>query len=406
MKWALLLTLAISTLAQAAEITVLDSKTKKPIQNAVITSMVGPIKTNQNGKAEIPSGINKVGIRAIGYARTDAEVTIKGATVNLTPFRPKGLYLSFYGIGSPKLRGDAVHLIETTELNALVIDIKGDRGMIPYPSNIPETYGTGKDKVITVKDMPAMINDLHSKGIYLIARIVTFKDDRLANAHPEWAVKRNGAIWHDREKLAWVDPSIEATWKYNYDIAEEAAKMGFDEIQFDYVRFPDTPGLVFSKQNNIKNRTASITGFWEGAKKRLAPYNVFVAADIFGYVCWNEDDTGIGQDIHDSVRVLDVVSPMLYPSGYTWSIPGVKNPVANSDAIIGRSLGKAMERTKSDGLVFRPWLQSFKDYAFDRRDFTGKEIREQIDAAEAKNSNGWMLWNARNQYSAAGLKPQ
>ena len=148
----------------------------------------------------------------------------------------------------------------------------------------------------------------------------------------------NGNPWRDRENLQWVDPFSHEVWQHNLDVAEEAARLGFDEIQFDYVRFPDASGVHFALPNTRGNRTAAIVGFLKAARARLAPYNVFVSADIFGYVCWNLDDTAIGQEIGTLGTALDYISPMLYPSGFTWGLPGCTNPVADPGQIVRRSL--------------------------------------------------------------------
>ena len=256
-----------------------------------------------------------------------------------------------------------------------------------------------------MRDLRGLVTSLKEKGIYTIARIVVFKDNHLALAKMALAVKTSGgAVWRDHETLAWVDPSRNEVWDYNIAIAEEAAGAGFDEIQFDYVRFPDSRGLQFSVSNTEENRTKAINGFLTEARQRLARYNVFVSADIFGYVCWNQGDTLIGQRIEDLPPVLDYMSPMLYPSEFQYGIPGYRNPVAHPSEIVFLSLRRAAQRTHLQPVRFRPWLQAFRDYAFDRRHFTGVEIRAQIEAAELFGSGGWMLWNPRNSYSADGLK--
>ena len=170
------------------------------------------------------------------------------------------------------------------------------------------------------------------------------------------------------------------------------------------MRFPDAPGLRFSIPYTEENRVGAIAGFLEEAKKRLLPYNVFLAADLFGYVSWNTDDTKIGQKLEEVTPILDYISPMLYPSGFKFGIPGYRLAVAHPYEIVYLSLKKAQNRTHLPPIRFRPWLQAFRDYAFDKRQFDGKEIREQINAAEQFGSNGWMLWNPRNIYTADGLK--
>lgn len=214
----------------------------------------------------------------------------------------------------------------------------------------------------------------------------------------------SGGTFHDREQLAWTDPFQSDVWNYNLDIAEEAAHKGFHEIQFDYVRFPDARGLAFSQTNNRDNRVQAISGFFREARKRLDRYDVVVAADIFGYVCWNPGDTDIGQQIEMIVHNADRVCPMLYPSGFEFGIPGCRNAAAYPYQIVGFSLDKALQRTHADKKLFRPWLQAFRDYAFDRRVYGPEEIRAQIRAAEEFGSDGWMLWNPRNQYPRGAFR--
>ena len=390
---------------------VIDFSTKKPIPGAIITGNSEIVLTDDNGIFVIKNSTSKLGIRAYGYARGELPVTSlrgrKYVEAGLKPFTPKALYLSFYGIGDRSLRESALKLAEQTSINSLVIDVKGDRGVITYKTSVPLAGQIGAQKLIIVKDIRSLLQSLREKGIYTIARIVVFKDDTLAAARPELAVRtREGKIWHDRENLAWVDPARKEVWNYNIDVAVEAAQNGFDEIQFDYVRFPDRMGLQFSVENTEENRTKNISGFLKEAKRRLSPYNVFLAADIFGYVCWNLDDTQIGQKLGEIAQHVDYLSPMLYPSGFQFGIPGYRNPVANSYKIIYLTLKRAQERTNIPPVRFRPWLQAFKDYAFDKRQFTGKEIYDQVTSAEEFGAGGWMLWNPRNVYSFDGLKKE
>jgi hypothetical protein len=388
---------------------VVDYYTQLPVKNAIVTSDTEVAVTDEKGNFTTWASSSKVGVRAAGYLRAEQSLPSvlfpSPVQINLVPFTPKALYLTVYGIGSRSIRESALKLINETELNSLVIDVKGDRGIIPYRSSIALAAEVGAQKVITVRDMRGIVKSLKEKGIYLIARIVVFKDDPLALAHPELAVKtQGGAIWRDREGLVWVDPSRKEVWDYNISIAEEAARYGFDEIQFDYVRFPDAKGLVFSVPNTEEERVRAIAGFLEEARKRLRQYNVFLTADIFGYVLWNLNDTMIGQRLEDVVSVLEYMCPMLYPSGFQFGIPGYRNPVAHPHEIVYLSLKRARERTNVSSVRFRPWLQAFRDYSFDRRPFTGREIRDQIEAAEKFGSHGWMLWNPRNVYSDEGLR--
>ena len=417
-------------------IRVVDALTEKPILGALVTSGSQVVRTDEGGMCYIKNEGNKVAVRACGYLRTEhlsaapqekkivsiapkaiylslreMAAEILHQTINvpqeiqLVPFTPKALYLSFYGIGDRTIRESALELLQETELNALVIDVKGDRGMIPYKSAIPLATEVGAQRIITVKDAGGLIKSLREKGVYTIARIVVFKDNLLALRRPDLTVKtQGGEIWRDRENLAWVDPFQKEVWDYNIDIAIEAAQYGFDEIQFDYVRFPDAVAPQCSVPNTQENRVKAISGFLMEARKRLLPYNVFLSADIFGYVCWNLNDTHIGQTLEDLTSHVDYLSPMLYPSGFQYGIPGYRIPVTNPYEIVHLSLKRAQERTRLPSVRFRPWLQAFRDYAFDKRYFADKEIRDQINAGEKFGSHGWMLWNPQNIYSRVGLK--
>ena len=396
------------TAAWALEGRLVDAATGAGVADGIVTVQSEEHRAGPAGEFHIDGAPAWVLARAPGYraaAIPGAQLSNSHGVVRLAPFTPKALYLTVYGVGSSKLRGGALDIIRAGGANALVIDLKGDRGIVPYPTTVPLALTDGARRVTTIKDLPALVRELHADGAYLIARIVVFKDNPLASAHPDLAIRRpGGGLYKDREGLAWTDPFQPDVRAYNIDLAVEAARAGFDEIQFDYLRFPDASArLVLAQPSNQASRVAAIAGFLAEARRRLAPYNVFVAADIFGYVCWNTDDTGIGQRLEEIAPHVDYLSPMLYPSGYQYGIPGVKNPVANSYAIVHGSLAEAQRRLKISPKRFRPWLQAFKDYAFDYRAFDADEVALQVRAAEDFGSNGWMLWNANNVYSAAGL---
>ena len=387
---------------------VIDSDSGKPIKGALVTVGNEVMLTDENGRFTVQGQATTISFRAHGYTRTTVPVSESSnrtpLEIQLKPFLPKALYLTNYGIGDRSLRGNALKLINETELNSLVIDVKGDRGVITYKSDIPLAAEIGAQKTIIVKDMKGQLNELKEKGIYTIARIVVFKDNVLGAARPDLAVKtKSGELWRDREGLVWVDPSKQEVWDYNVAIAEEAARIGFDEIQFDYVRFPDQKGPLFSVANTEPNRVSAIAGFLDEARRRLVPYNVFLSADVFGYVAWNLNDTMIGQRLDSMAASVDYLALMLYPSGFQFGIPGCTNPVEHPSEIIYRTLEQARKRSGIPAVRFRPWLQGFRDYAFDKRNFAGPEIRAQINASDSFGAGGWMLWNPRNVYMAQGL---
>jgi len=379
---------------------VLDKKTDKPIAGAIVVSEGKEYRTDENGTFTIPYS-KRIGVRAIGYGR---KFYVGGGKMYLERLVPKALYLSSFGATHNGIMGNAKELIRTTEVNALVIDIKMDRGQIAFATSNPIANRIGAQKLILFKDIKSFVRELHKEGIYAIARIVTFKDTPLISANPQWGVRRSdGSLFQDKEGLYWIDASRRDSWNYVISIASEAASAGFDEIQFDYIRFPDAKGVVFSVPNTEAERVKAIAGFLERARTELIPYNVFISADIFGYTSWNDQDTDIGQRVDALSPYVDYLSPMLYPSGFHMGIPGYRNPVAANYQIVKQSLDKALEKSGTSPLAFRPWLQAFRDYAFDRRIYGEHEIREQIRASEDFGSCGWILWNPRNVYSSQGL---
>jgi hypothetical protein len=389
---------------------VVDAGTGAPLPDAILTVGDKEWRSNAHGAFSIDvAAADAVRVRADGYARTDVPVNViraPNADVRLKAFHAKALYLSMYGVGDKTLRSNALKLLEATELNALVIDVKGDRGLVPYRSAIALVAEVGAQRVMTIGDLPQLVAQLHDRGIYTIARIVVFKDNLLSVARPSLALHaRDGAVFRDREKLAWTNPYSHDVWAYNIGIAVEAARAGFDEIQFDYVRFPDTTGLVYDLPWTELNRESAIDGFLTQARAALVPFNVFLAADTFGYICWNRDDTKIGQKLEHLAAIVDYVSPMLYPSGFQFGIPGYRKAVEHPYEIVRLSLDQGQRRTRMSPVHFRPWLQAFRDYSGSGRPFTAGEVRLQIKAAEDFGAGGWMLWNSRNQYSSADLKP-
>lgn len=380
--------------------TVYDKANLKPIQNAIIITNGKEYRTDSNGSFIVPTS-SHIGVRAIGY---DRKFYKSGGRMYLNRFIPKALYLSSFGASSGKIMGNAKRLIHSTEINALVIDIKMDRGQIAFKTANPVANKIGAQEIILFKDMKKFVADLHNEHIYVIARIVSFKDTPFITAYPQWGVKKSdGTLFKDKEGLYWIDASQKDAHKYIIDIAAETASMGFDEIQFDYVRFPDRKGIQFSVENTQANRVKAISGFLEAARTRLTPYNVFISADIFGYVGWHDADIEIGQRVDALAPYVDYLSPMLYPSGFNAGIPGYPNPVKANYEIVKHSLDKSLTKSGNSALCYRPWLQAFKDYAFDRRVYGEKEIRDQIRASEDFGSCGWILWNPRNVYTGAGL---
>jgi len=404
-----LLSLALLRPAQAQPLQVVDAATGKQISRATVVEAGQALQADAHGDFDTQGNTGTLFVRAPGYRAGNFDLAAPPADgkLLLAPFTPHALYLSVYGAGSHALLGNALALAQSGAVNALVVDIKGDSGIIPYPSAVPLVQQDGARRITTIPDLAAFVRMLHARGIYAIARIVTFKDDALATYRPDLAVHTaSGAPFRDRENMAWTDPFQPEVRAYDIAIATEAAQAGFDEIQFDYLRFPDaSQTLQFAHPISAPARVATIAGFLAEARQQLRPYNVYISADIFGYVCWNRNDTGIGQTLDAVAPNVDYISPMLYPSGFQFGIPGYPNPVEHAYDIVYLSLQQAQQRLNISPLRFRPWLQAFTDYAFDHRPFAGEEIGEQTRAAADFGSDGWMLWNPHNNYSNTGLNP-
>jgi len=389
---------------------VLDAE-RKPLAGASIVVRGVEIRTDAEGafKAERVPPDAALLVKLPGFEKTYVAPTRGPVEVVLKPQAIKAAYLTYYGVGDRGIRGRVLDLASRTELNAVVIDVKGDRGWILYQTEVPQALAAGAQGPATLRDFDGLMADLKARGIYTIARIVTFKDNILANARPDLAVidTRTGKPWIDNEKLAWVDPFQEEVWAYNIAIGQEAIRRGFDEVQFDYVRFP-TDGKLnaarYAKPNSRETRLPAIAAFLAKARTELGASGAFVAADLFGYTAFNENDTDIGQRIEELAPHLDFICPMVYPSGYHKGIPGHPNPMLVPGKVVFESVRLIRKRAGVNVVRVRPWLQDFKDYAFDRRIFGVSEVTAQIRGAEEAGAPGWMLWNPRNDYTAAALR--
>ncbi|MCR4430472.1 MAG: putative glycoside hydrolase [Tepidanaerobacteraceae bacterium] len=318
----------------------------------------------------------------------------------------KGIYLTGWKAGIPDELQKLVKLVDNTELNAMVIDIKDNTGRITYKSSLPaaERIGANSNRI---KDIDGLLDTLKEHEIYAIGRIVVFEDPVLSKARPELAVKnKNGGNWVTRKGQGWVDPYNTEVWDYVVSIAEEAAAKGFNEIQFDYVRFPsdgDLNNIVYPAYNG-NSRVSAISSFLSYAKKRLEPYGVYVSADIFGLVTTAEDDMKIGQHLEEVAKSVDYICPMVYPSHYASGSYGIENPNASPYDTVYRSLSHAVERLKKvEGYKagIRPWLQ---DFTLGPPPYGDREVRAQIKATYDAGLSEWILWDPANTYTVAALK--
>ncbi len=335
-----------------------------------------------------------------------------------TPAQIRGLYLNAYAAGSRTRLPRLLAVADTTEINAFVIDVKDERG-IRYRSEIPLAMEIAIPEEMVIRDLPALLDTLEAHDVYSIARIVVFNDPLLSAARPDWSIRRpDGEVWLDRAGHSWVSPWDENVWDHNLSIAEEVARAGFDEIQFDYVRFPEQfrslPPQVHPHAQG--DRTDAIGAFLNEAKRRLHPLGVTVTADVFGLSPNTFDDVGIGQQWETLSAIADHILPMMYPSHYfATHLPNVPRPNAMPYETIFKSAG--MARIRSDRMReagVEParvvvWLQAFQaPWLRDGVSYGAEEVRQQKQGVYDVGLEDWILWHPGSQYEPflAALEPE
>ncbi|WP_219836056.1 putative glycoside hydrolase [Paenibacillus sp. R14(2021)] len=320
----------------------------------------------------------------------------------------KGIYVTAHSAGGTRM-DSLLKLLDDTDLNSMVIDIKDDNGYITYPTANPELLKLGKPQKY-IRDMPLLMERLKKHNVYPIGRIVVFKDTVLARSHPELSFRRkDGSVWANGKGDSFVNAYKKEVWDYNIAVAKEAAKMGFKEIQFDYVRFPEgfekkADSLIFDKTK--ASRVDTIAAFVDYAKSKLEPLGVRVSVDIFGYAASVPAAEGIGQDFVKISKHVDVISPMIYPSHYSTGWFGVKDPDTNPYATIQGAMKdthKKLDPIGSFKPVIRPWIQDFTASWLGKGHYIkyGKpQVDAQIKALQDAGVQEYLLWNANNHYTA------
>lgn len=326
----------------------------------------------------------------------------------------KGLYLTAYGAVTPSIFNHALKLLDNTELNGVVIDIKDYSGELSYTSTVPLVKEIGADKNPKIKDIKKIIDQLHQKDIYVIARQTMFQDPIISKNKPAWAVqnKLTKSRWVDRKGLGWADPSVKEVWDYNIAIAKEAVAFGFDEINLDYVRFPtdgNMKAMAFHNYHDDKPKHETLKEFIKYFSEAMKDEPAYISVDLFGLVTVKvkeNDDLGIGQLLTDFVPYVDYISPMVYPSHYASNFNGYKNPAEYPYEIVKYSMDKAKMafdplylKDEKPRAKFRPWLQDFDMGAVYNSTMVKKEIR----ASAAAETFGWLLWDPRNMYTEGAL---
>ncbi|GGG55717.1 putative glycoside hydrolase [Paenibacillus radicis (ex Gao et al. 2016)] len=320
----------------------------------------------------------------------------------------KGIYVTAHSAGGARMES-LLKLVDDTDLNSMVIDIKDDNGYITYPTQTPELLEKGTPQKY-IKDIGVLMTSLKQHHIYPIARIVVFKDTALARKQPELSfLHSDGTIWKNGRGESFVNPYREEVWKYNVDIAKEAARLGFKEIQFDYVRFPEgfekrAESLQFDKSDD--SRVNVVAGFVKYAREQLEPLGVRVSVDIFGYAASVPAAEGIGQDFVKISNDVHVISPMIYPSHYSTGWFKQKDPDKSPYATIKGAMvdtHKKLDPIGKSKPIIRPWIQDFTASWLGKGHYVkyGKaEVEAQIKALEDSGVTEYLLWNAGNKYTA------
>ncbi len=344
-----------------------------------------------------------------------------------TPEPLKGIYMTSWVAGTPSLRNNLVKLIDDTELNSVVIDIKDYSGKIVFPISNPTLLAFGSQE-IRVKDMQDFISSLHQKNIYAIARIAVFQDAYFVKARPDLAVKNKAgtAVWKDHKGISWIDPGSREYWDYIILISREARKIGFDEINFDYIRFPSDGNMqdISYPFSSTTPKAEVMRQFFQYTHDKLTQDDgtpsprqplgqnenrLKISADMFGMVTTAGDDMGIGQVLENVLPYFDYVAPMVYPSHYPPTFQGFAMPEAHPYDVVHFAMQSGVKRsellastTGQTVAQLRPWLQDFGL----KMDYGPAEVRAQIKATNDVGLTSWILWSASNKYTASALQAE
>ena len=325
------------------------------------------------------------------------------------PTAVRALYANAWASGSSSRMDELLGIARRTEVNALVIDIKDASGYVSHRTKVPLAHEIGATGEIRIRDLPALLDRLEREGVYPMARIVIVRDPILAEFRPELAVNDTaGGVWADSKGLTWLNPYASEMWDYHIALAREVALLGFPEIQFDYVRFPDAPEddlarAVFPGFDG-RAKTTVIREFLQRARAELADLDVQLTADVFGVTTSVRRDVGIGQVWESFIDAVDVALPMVYPSHYWEGSFGYTEPNAHPYEVVRRALRDAVGRSAQvDGAGrTRPWLQ---DFSLGQPPYASAEVRAQIQATYDAGIDEWILWNPGSRYTEHALQP-
>ena len=387
--------------------------TGQPVPDARISATNGTAQTvtGTDGSFRLVGGtdVQEVAVAAAGFTTQTLPVdSSRQVSAQLQTEMVKSLYANLGVLGEPDRWNALLDMADRTEINAIVVDVKQDN--IYYDTQVP-FFQSIPGMVTPVLDMQSILNDMHERNLYAIARMVVFKDPLVAEARPDLSVKTEGTNepWLDMNGTPWVNAFYPELWEANADLAEELIKMGFDEVQYDYIRFPSDGDLKTSDFGNeyteALRREAITSAVALGAQRVHEAGGVF-SIDLFPIIALMGDDQGIGQTLQDLTPLVDYVSLMIYPSHYErGNIPVDGHPNDFPAETVTYTLQRSQEVVPGTIKKMRPWLQDF-DYPLEGYTPYGPDrVRAQIDAAEAMGVSGWILWNAAGQFQEEALKP-
>ncbi|MEX0931942.1 MAG: putative glycoside hydrolase [Candidatus Paceibacterota bacterium] len=319
-----------------------------------------------------------------------------------TPEPMRAIYMTACVAATPSFRAQLVELVEQTTLNAIIINVKDEYGKISFETG-EERFDKATNHDCFVSDLKEFIGTLHDKGIYVIGRIPVFQDPHLVKTHPEWAVRResDGEIWKDRKGISWIDAGSREAWEYIYDLGVHARAIGFDELNFDYVRFPSDGNMrdIVYPFSEGKVKREVMRSFFEYIGGAYGTSGPAVSVDLFGMTTTNTDDLNIGQVLEDALPFVDYIAPMIYPSHYPPTFIGLANPAEHPYEVIHYSMTKAVERASTTPLKLRPWIQDFNLGAT----YDEAKIRAQIKAVEDVGLTSYYIWSPSNRYTTSAL---
>ncbi len=331
----------------------------------------------------------------------------------ITPDKVRAIYMTSWVAGTKNWREELVNFIEKTELNSIVIDVKDYSGRISFDTGDSVIKAEGSEE-IRVKDMKSFIDELHGKGVYVIARITVFQDPFYSKKHPTAAVQtKSGTLWRDKKGISYLDPGSKEAWDYTIRIARDSEAVGFDELNFDYIRFPSDgnmssiafpASMKILKSGEASSATSTpwkvrvLSSFFSYLHQNLKDVGVPISADVFGMTTTNRDDLNIGQVLEAIIPYFDYVAPMVYPSHYPPTFHGFKNPADHPYEVIYFAMSSAVTRlnaasTSPDKL--RPWIQDFNLGA----KYDATKIIAEKKAIYDSGLDSWMSWDAGNKYT-------